>query len=420
MANKKVIPLTDTAIKNAKPKEKEYTLPDGNGLQLVIKTDGRKFWEIRYTINGKAKQTTAGTYPTVSLKDARAKRDELKGKASKGIDPIQEKKAIKKQKQDEAKAIEIETVRSLNTFEKVSRDFIDSITGELVPRYHSLKLARLENHIFPHIGAIPMEDVTRLQIIECLERLKADGKAETAKRTLNIINQVYRYAVTREIAPHNITADIDKRYVIGKIESKSFPTITDPKEIGKLANLIDEYQGEVITKYALNLAILTAQRPYNIRFAEWDEFDLIKNEWSISAEKMKMKRPHVIPITKQLKAILEKLAPHTKGRSRYLFPSLSSNIRPISENTLNHALRRLGYGKDEIVSHGFRAMFSTVANENIEQHGYHTDIIERHLAHSEKNKVKGAYNRAEYWEQRVGLMQWWADYLDEVKSKNND
>lgn len=415
MANKRVLPLTDTEIKNAKPREKEYTLADGNGLQLNIKPDGRKVWEIRYTVDGKQKKTTGGAYPTVSLKDARAKRDELKGKVSKGIDPIQEKKEIKQQKQEEAKAKEIEAVRSLNTFEKVSRDFIDSITGELVPRYRSLKLARLENHIFPHIGAMPMEDVTRLQIIECLERLKNDDKAETAKRTLNIINQVYRYAVTREIVPHNITADIDKRYVIGKIESKSFPTITDPKEIGKLANLIDEYQGEIITKCALKLAMLTAQRPYNIRFAEWDEFDLEAMEWRINAEKMKMKRPHVVPITKQLKVILEELAPHTKGRSRYLFPALYTTIKPISENTLNHALRRLGYSRDEIVSHGFRAMFSTVANENIEQHGYHSDIIERHLAHVEKNKVKGAYNRAEYWEQRIGLMQWWADYIDEVK-----
>lgn len=420
MANKKVTPLTDTEIKTAKPKEKEYTLPDGNGLQLNIKPDGRKVWEIRYTIDGKAKKTTGGTYPAISLKDARAKRDELKSKVSKGIDPIQEKKEVKQQKQEEAKVKEIETIRSLNTFEKISRDFIDSITGELVPRYHSLKLARLENHIFPYIGALPMEDVTRLQIIECLERLKADGKAETAKRTLNIINQVYRYAVTREIVPHNITADIDKRYVIGKIESKSFPTITDPKEIGRLVNLIDEYQGEVITKYALKLAMLTAQRPYNIRFAEWDEFDLEANEWRISVEKMKMKRPHVVPITKQLKTILEELTPHTKGQSRYLFPALYTAQKPISDGTMNKALRRLGYGNDEIVSHGFRAMFSTIANENIEQHGYHTDIIERHLAHTQKNKVKGAYNRAEYWEQRVGLMRWWADYLDEVKKNKGE
>lgn len=415
MANRKVSPLTDTEIKSAKPTDKDRTLSDGNGLQLLIKNDGKKIWEVRYTVNGKSKKTSIGLYPTVSLKDARLKRDEFKVKSTNGIDPIAEKREQKQQREEEAKIKEIEAERSLNTFEKISRDFFATLTTQHEPRYYSLKLARLENHIFPLIGSIPMENVTRLQIIECLERIKANGKAETAKRTLNIINQVYRYAVTHEIVPHNITADIDKRYVIGKIESKNFPTITDPKEIGKLLNAIDEYHGEFTVKCALKLAILTAQRPYNIRFAEWDEFDLIKNEWSISADKMKTKNPHVVPITTQLKAILDELAPHTKNRSQYLFPSLTSNTRPISENTLNQALRRLGYSKEEIVSHGFRAMFSTVANEHIDKHGYHTDVIERHLAHVEKNKVKGAYNRAEYWEQRVGLSQWWADYLDALK-----
>jgi integrase len=419
MANKKVLPLTDTEIKNAKPKEKEYTLADGNGLQLSVKTDGRKVWEIRYVIDGKAKKTTGGTYPTISLKEARSKRDDLKSKISEGIDPIKEKREIKLAKQNVAEAEQVETLRSLNTFEKVARDFIESITGELVPRYHSLKLARLENHIFPYIGTIPIDEVSRMKIIECLERLKLAGKADTAKRTLNIINQVYRYAVTRELAPHNITADIDKRYVIGKIESKNYPTITDPKEMGKLMNAIDTYPGEFTVKCALKMIALTAQRPYNIRFAEWDEFDFEKNEWNISAEKMKTKRPHIIPITKQLKVILEELSPHTKGRSRYLFPSLYTNMKPISENTLNQALRRLGYSKEEIVSHGFRAMFSTIANENIDIHGYHTDVIERHLAHIEKNKVKGAYNRAEYREERMGLMTWYNEYLDTLKKSKS-
>lgn len=417
MANKKVVPLTDTAIKNAKPKEKEFTLPDGNGLQLNIKPDGRKVWEIRYTVDGKAKKTTAGTYPAVSLAKARVKRDELKGKVLNGIDPIEEKREIKQKKHEEGKAQEVEMARSLNTFEKVSRDFIESITGELVPRYHSLKLARLENHIFPYIGTIPIENVSRLQIIECLDRLKAAGKAETAKRTLNIISQVYRYAVTREIVPHNITADIDKRYVIGKVESTSFPTITDPKQIGKLLNLIDEYQGEVITKYALKLAIFTAQRPYNIRFAEWDEFNLDTMEWRISPDKMKMKRPHIVPITKQIQLLLNELAPHTKGKSRYLFPALYTSQKPISDGTMNKALRRLGYSNNEIVSHGFRAMFSTIANENISVHGYHTDIIERCLAHTEKNKVKNAYNHAEYKDERLGLMTWYNEYLAKLESE---
>lgn len=417
MANMKVTPLTDTAIKNAKSKDKEYTLPDGNGLQLNVKPDGRKVWEIRYTIDGKPKKTTGGTYPAVSLKDAREKRDKLKAKVSSGIDPIKEKQEIKEQKRIEEEQAKAETFVLLNTFEKVSREFIDSITGELVPRYHSLKLARLVNHIFPYIGDKPINDVTRIMIIECLDRLKAANKADTALRTLNIISQVYRYAVTREITPHNIVADIDKRFVIGKIERTNMPTITDPKKVGILLNAIDDYHGEIIVKSALQLATLTAQRPYNIRFAEWDEFDLIKNEWTIPAEKMKMKRPHVVPITKQVKEVLENLRPHTQHKSKYLFHSLHTTMKPISENTMNQALRRLGYAKEEIVGHGFRAMFSTLANENITAHGYHTDVIERCLAHVETNKVKGAYNHAEYTKERLGLMQWWADYLDGVKSQ---
>ncbi|MDP1784458.1 MAG: integrase arm-type DNA-binding domain-containing protein, partial [Sulfuricurvum sp.] len=186
MANRQVTPLTDTAIKNAKPKDKEYTLPDGNGLQLNIKPDGRKVWEIRYTVEGKAKKTTGGAYPTTSLSKARAKRDELKAKVINGIDPIKEKQEIKEQKRIEVEEAKAETVVLLNTFEKVSREFIDSITGELVPRYHSLKLARLVNHIFPYIGNKPINEVTRIMIIECLDRLKVANKADTALRTLNI------------------------------------------------------------------------------------------------------------------------------------------------------------------------------------------------------------------------------------------
>lgn len=419
MANREVTPLKDSQVKNALPKEKKYTLPDGNGLQLLIKPDGKKIWEIRYTVEGKPKATTAGSYPAVSLAKARAKRDELKSKVNNGIDPIQEKKASKEQKLIEEETLKAESAILLNTFEKVSREFIDSITGELVPRYHSLKLARLENHIFPYIGKKPINDVTRMMIIECLDRLKAANKADTALRTLNIISQVYRYAVTREITPHNITADIDKRFVIGKIERTNMPTITDPKKVGILLKAIDNYHGELIVKSALQLATLTAQRPYNIRFAEWDEFDLIKNEWTIPADKMKMKRPHIVPITKQIKEVLENLRPHTQHKSKYLFHSLHTTIKPISENTMNQALRRLGYSKEEIVGHGFRAMFSTIANENITVHGYHTDVIERCLAHVEGNKVKGAYNHAEYTKERLGLMQWYADYLDAVKTKKS-
>jgi integrase len=420
MAKDKAGKLEDLQLRNAKPKEKEYTLPDGNGLQLAIRPDGRMVWEIRYTLHGKARKTTAGSYPTVSLAKARAKRDELKSNVNNFIDKVEEKKKAAATKNAEIEFQQIEEIRNTNTFEKVTRDFIQSIERENSPRYHTLKLARLENHIFPYIGSVPIDQVTRMMIIECMDKITAVGKIETAIRVLGLISQMYRYAVTREIVPHNITSDIEKRYVIGKKEERHFPTITEPKRVGELMRAIDEYHGEITVRHALKLATLTAQRPYNIRFAEWSEFDLEKNVWSIPADKMKMKRPHIVPITSQLKAVLEELAPLTKHKSIYLFPSLTSNTRPISENTLNQALRRLGYSKEEIVSHGFRAMFSTIANEHILEHGYPEKAIELHLAHAEKNKIKGAYDHAQHMKARQGLAIWWADYLDEVKAVKND
>jgi integrase len=254
-----------------------------------------------------------------------------------------------------------------------------------------------------------------MMIVECMELLKLAGKIETARRVLTIVGDVYRYSVTRAITPSNITIDIDRKYVIGKHVKKHMPTITDPKEVGRLLNLIDEYHGEFIVKYAMQMGIYTAQRPYNIRYAEWDEFDLEKNLWSIPAEKMKMKKSHVVPINKQVRGILDALIPFSKARSRYVFPSLYANQKPISDGTMNKALRRIGYGNDDIVPHGFRAMFSTLSHENIHIHGYSTDVIEAHLSHIDKNRSKVAYNHAQYWQLRVGLVDWYGDYLDSLR-----
>ncbi|MDY0264553.1 MAG: tyrosine-type recombinase/integrase [Sulfurospirillum cavolei] len=410
---KKVLPLTDIELRKAKPQSKSYRLTDGGGLYLLVDTNGSKGWRLDYTRpNGSRNTISLGTYPLISLSEVRKKRDELKQHIQNGIDPSVKRREIKQQQHEKYQAEQIEFERQQNTFEKVARDFLESIEAQIVPRYYNLKLARMKNHFFPYIGSIPIEQITRKMVIECVEKLVSVNKAETARRSINAISQIYRYAVTRELTPHNIIADIDKRYVIGKSEKRHFPTIVDPVEIRKLYNMINEYHGDISTKYALKLAILTAQRPYNIRFAEWSEFDLESKTWKISAEKMKMKRPHIVPIVPQIETLLRELEPLTKCRGHYLFPALTSNIRPISDNTMNQALRRLGYTKDEIVSHGFRAMFSTIANENITEHGFHSDVIERHLAHQETNKIKGAYNHAEYWNERRGLLEWWAKFLE--------
>lgn len=415
MANRKVLPLTDTEIRNTKPKEKEYTLPDGNGLQLNIKPDGRKVWEIRYTVEGKAKKTTGGTYPAVSLKDARAKRDELKAKALNGIDPVEAKrlnKSIEQMKQKEAIA---EEVARNNTFEKVAREFLSRIEGEHDPSYYRLKLSRLENHIFAYIGNVPIDQVTRMMLVECMDRLRQADKLETARRVLNIVAQVFKYAVTREYTSHNIVADIDQRYVIGKKEVQHHPTITDPKEIGKLLRAIDGYSGEYSVLCALRIMPYLALRPGNIAAMEWNEVDLDNHTLTIPAAKMKMKRDFIVPLTAQVVEVLSELQKITGG-GRYCFSTSQYKSRPLSDNTLRSGLIRLGYTNDQIVPHGFRAMFSTITNEKVNEHGLSSDVIEKCLAHEEKSKVRGAYNRAEYWDQRIALMQWWAGYLDDMRA----
>lgn len=417
MANNRVKQLTDTEIKSLKSREKDYTVADGNGLQLTVKSDGRKIWEIRYTVGGKAKKTTAGTYPIVSLKDARAKRDEFKAKAFSGIDPIEEKRNIKAVEQIKQEDSEAEQVAMSNTFEKVARDFFDSIQNEGDYTYWKRKLARLENHIFPHVGAMPINQVTRMMFIQCMDRLKQADKVETARRTLNIISQVYKYAVSREIVPHNIITDIDQRYVIGKTEVNHYPTITDKKEIGILLRCIDNYRGEFSVIAALKIMPYLVLRPGNIAMMEWIEVDLDGVVLSISAKKMKMQRDHLVPLVPMVVDILRELKNITGG-GRYCFATSLHRNRPLSDNTLRSALIRLGYTNEQIVPHGFRSMFSTIANESIPEHGFSSDVIEKCLAHEEKSKVRGAYNRAEYWTQRKGLMQWWADYLDDARNSH--
>jgi len=408
---RKVVPLTDKEIKNAKPREKEYKLFDGGGLYLSIEPNGSKGWRLKYLIEGKEKRISLGVYDTVTLSEARGERDRLKKLIRENIDPSTLRK------NEKVAAMEKSTIAQTileNTFEKIALEYLSRMQDAHTPHTNEMKISRLVNHIFPHIGAMEISTITHLKILDIINIIEERGNLETAKRVLNICSQVWRYAVTVGKTPHNIIADIDKRFALKPKIERHYPTITDPKAIGMLLKLVDDYHGEFTVKCALKLAIFTASRPYNIRFAEWNEFDLEKNEWNISAEKMKMNRPHIAPITPQMRNVLDDLTPHTKHKSRYLFPSLTSNVRPISENTLNQALRRMGYSKEEIVSHGLRAMFSTVAHENISVHGYHSDVIERCLAHTEKNKVKNAYNHAEYKEERMGLMTWYNDYLDKI------
>jgi integrase len=408
MANKKVSPLTDTEIKNAKPKEKKYTLSDGNGLQLVIKPDGKKIWEIRFTVDGKPKTTTAGAYPSVSLKDARIKRDGFKSKASIGIDPIKERKEVKAT----IKAIEQE---SLNTFKQCAIDYFELIRSKISEGHYKKQWGRLESNVNPFIGGILMNDITRDEIMACLTRIQDRGAIEEAHRIYNIISQVYQYAIANRRCERNIANDIATKWTLKASTKQHYPTITDPKEIGNILIAIDGYKGEYSVRCALQIMPYVALRPVNIRAMEWSEIDLDKAILTIPADKMKMKREHIVPLVPKVVEILRELQKLT-GVGQYCFGASRTRNSPFSDNTLRSALIRLGYSNKEIVPHGFRAMFSTITNENIPNHGYAYEVIEKQLAHEMKNKVGAAYNRAEYWEQRVGLMQWWADFLDKTKA----
>lgn len=397
-------PLTDTEIKAAKPKDKEYKLFDGGGLYLSITPKNKKWWRLKYLLNGKEKRISLGVYPTTSLQDARKQREELKTLIAKGIDPALDRK-------EEKETIKAEEIRSQNTFENVSKEWVELQRIRLGETTLSKYERALERDFYPIIGQKIISDITRQDLISIAQKIQERGANETAHRLLNLCNQIWRYALQLDKVEHNIVNDISKKDVLQSFKKSNFRTITDKERIGELMRAIDTYQGEINTKYALKLLTLTFVRPYNIRFAEWSEFDLKKRTWTIPAEKMKMKREHTIPLSLQAAEILETIYPYTKG-ARYVFHSPISRLKPISENTLNQALKRLDFG-GEIVSHGFRAMFSTIAYESGLFRG---EVIEDLLAHQETNQVKRAYNRAAYENEKRELMQWWSDFLDEVKN----
>lgn len=402
-------PLSEKLINSFEAKEKAYTKADGRGLQLLIKTDGRKLWEFIYTSPtlNKRRKTSFGTYPHTKLAEARKKREEYHKLISEGIDPIEERKNKKEKVKQENKIKE-------NTFEKVAREWLKNYESEVSENYH-IKLTRaIELYMIPFIGNKPITDVTRLNLIEILQDLKNRGLKETANRTFMILNKIFMYSTMLEITQHNITADIDKKVILGKIEKKHYPTFTKEKDIKGLLLSIDEYEGEFSTRMALKVLPYLFVRSYNIRHAEWSEIDFNKQEWIIPASKMKTKIEFKLPLPNQVIEIFEEVY-KVSGEGKYIFPSFKGNDRPISDNTLISALRRLGYTKEEFVPHSFRSMFSTIAYENFELHNCTSEIIEALLAHKETNKIKDAYNRAQYIEPKKILIQWYADWLDKIK-----
>ena len=392
------MPLTDRAILNLKANGKQHKHFDGGGLYLVVYPTGGKAWRLSYRYAGKENTLSFGSYPAVSLKMAREKREEAKTLLAQGIDPAKQKQA---EKQAAADLVH-------NTFEVIAREWHSNYKERWTEKNANVILGRMQRDIFPRIGNIPIRELKAPQILDVARRVEARGALDYAHRILQYCGMVFRYAIATGRAEHNIVADL--RGALQPRRPKHHASITDPRLVGGLLRSIDHYHGSFIVTCALRLAPYVFVRPGELRYAEWSEFDFDKAEWRIPGNRMKMGEQHLVPLSRQAIDIINKLREVTGGGT-FLFPSLTSSIRPISENTLNQALRRLGYSSDDMTSHGFRSMASTLLNEL----GWNRDAIERQLAHGERNSVRAAYNITEFLSERCKMMQAWADYCDELK-----
>jgi len=391
--------LSDVKLRAAKPVERDQKLYDERGLYLLIKPNGSRWWRFKYRFNGKEQLLSFGVHPEVTLAQARDARDEARALLRDGKNPAVERKAEKQRS----------LISSANTFEAIAREWLAMQEKKLTASTMGKARWMLESFVYPKIGALPVAGIESPDVLSLLRAIEQNGTHETAHRTRARCSQVFRYAIATGRAKHDPTRDL--RGALAPVASKSRAAITDPQLIGALLRSLDSYAGYAPTQAALKLAPLVFVRPGELRAAEWDEFDLDAAEWRIQASRMKMRETHVVPLATQAVAILRDLKPHT-GNGRFLFPSLRSRARPMSNNTINAALRRLGYDAETMTGHGFRALASTRLNEM----GWAPDVIERQLAHAERNKVRAAYNRAQYMAERRTMMQAWANYLDEIKA----
>ena len=398
------MPLTDTALRSAKPRTKAFKLFDGGGLYLEVSPAGGKWWRWKYRHGGKEKRLSLGVYPDVSLKAARAKREGARQQLAAGIDPGEARKA---EKLAQAGA---------ECFEAIAREWHAKFSPGWVATHGDRILRRLEKDVFPWLGARPVAEVKAPELLTVLRRIESRGAQETAHRAMQNCGRVFRSAVATGRAERDPTGDL--RGALPPPKEKHHASIIEPKRIGALLRAIDAYEGFFATKCALRLAPLVFVRPGELRQAQWPEIDLEKAEWRIPAERMKMREQHIVALSRQAIEILRELEPLTNrgiaakpDAPRYVFPGVRSRERPMSENAILAALRRMGYPKEEMTGHGFRSMASTLLHEQ----GWNHQAIERQLAHAERNAVSAAYNFAEDLPERRRMMQAWADYLDALR-----
>jgi integrase len=391
--------LTVAQIKNEKSTGKPVKLSDGGGLFLLIQPNDKKYWRLAYRFNGKQKTLALGVYPAVSLAKARERREDARRLLADGIDPNEQRKATKAAK----------IGQNADSFEVIAREWFANQAPVWVPTHADKIIRRLERDIFPWLGASPISSITAQQLLIAARRIEERGVKETARRALLNCSQVFRYAIATGRAERDPVPDL--KGALQPAKTTHFATMTDPKAIGELLQAIDGYHGSFVTKCALQLAPLVFVRPGELRAAEWAEIDLDAAEWNIKADRMKMRIAHLVPLSKQAVAILREIHPLT-GRGKYVFSSEQTSTRPMSENTLNFALRRMGFAKNEMSVHGFRAMARTVLDEILH---VRPDYIEHQLAHAVRDPNGRAYNRTSHLPERREMMQLWAGYLDNLK-----
>jgi len=391
--------LFATTVTSARPREREYKLTDGAGLYLLVKPNGRKLWRLNYAYLGKQRTLSFGAWPDVGLADARERRDEARKLIAAGLDPSHEAKLA------EARAMLSEE----NSFKLVAEEWVAKQEREGMSEVTLSKIRWLLAKAYPRIGSRPVAKITPQEVLAVLRSIEATGRYESARRMRSVLGRVFRYAIATTRAEMDPSRDLRGALTVPK--AKHLAAITTPKGAGELIRAIEGYTGHAITLFGLRLSAHLFVRPGELRQAEWSEFDFDRSVWNIPEQKMKMRRPHRVPLSTQVIALFEQLWELT-GTGRYCFPSFRSPLRPMSENTVNAALRALGFSQEEMTAHGFRAMAATLLNETGK---FNPDAIERQLAHMETNAIRRAYTRGEYWDERVRMMQYWSDQLDEMR-----
>jgi integrase len=390
--------LSDAKVRNAKPQRKPYKINDGEGMFLLVASSGSKYWRFKYHYGGKEKLLALGVYPEVSLSDARERRAQARKTIAAGNDPGEVKKEKKR----------LTVLKNENAFEAVAREWVEQTRHALAGVTLKTRVARLERHVFPKLGNRPIADITAPEVLSMLRVVESSGALDTARRIMQTCGQIFMYAIATGRAERNPVPDLKGALKTPVMKHHAY---LKAAELPDFLERLEAYDGGLETKLALWLLLLTFVRTTELRAAEWAEFSLDKAEWRIPASRMKMKEEHIVPLSSQAVAILREIQTHT-GNRQHVFPNQHNPISFMSENTMLYALYRMGY-HSRTTGHGFRSTASTILNEN----GFMPDVIERQLAHGERNKVRAAYNHAQYLPERRKMMQWWADYLDGVASQ---